>query len=132
MKNLVAENIQEFRDLLNSLEETKEEKVDEGVLDFFKSMRALVNQALKDPNNEENVNKALSVAFAKQFGKNPKIKEVILKWDLSKKQELLKLAAEKLQDPKIGYLTLVKNTEGKVVVAGSQLSGGAAKTVTGA
>lgn len=128
MKKIVTESIQEFREV----RDLNEQQVDEGALDFFKGARSLVAQAQKNPDNEEYANKALAAAFAKQFGGNPKIKETILKWDLAKKQELIKMAAQRLEDKKIGILTLSKDKEGKLVVLGSQLAGGASHSITGA
>ena len=127
MKKIVVESIQEFREL----RDINEQQVDEGALDFFKGARSLVAQAQKNPENEEFANKALSAAFAKQFGANPKIKDAVLKWDLAKKQELVKMAADKLQDKTIGILKLTKDAEGKLVVAGSKVEGGASTAVSG-
>jgi hypothetical protein len=122
---LVAESLQDWKGAKNG-------QINEGALDFFKGARALVKQAMKDPKNEEYVDKALKAGFAKQFGNYPKIKEAIISWDLEKKQELVKRAAKVLEDPKIGILTLRKNAEGKLEVLGSQVAGGAGHSTTGA
>jgi len=92
----------------------------------------LVAQAMKDLDNEKYVDKALSAAFAKQFGNYPKVKQSVMEWDLAKKQELLKLASKKLEDKTIGYLSLRKNPEGKLEVLGMKLQGGASHSITGA
>jgi hypothetical protein len=119
MKQLVAESLNEYLGV-----EEEQEVLDEGILDFIKSMRQLVAKALKTPEDEKAVNNALGAAFAKQFGKNPKLKETILKWDAKKKQELLKMAAEKLQDKTIGILKIGKDDNGKIVVSGFKVKGG--------
>jgi len=128
MKKIVTESVIEFREV----RDLNEQQVDEGALDFFKGARSLVKQSLAKPEDQSYADKALGAAFARQFGKNPKIKEAIMKWELSKKIELIKMAAEKLKDPKIGSLTLSKDKEGKLVVLGSQLHGGAGYSTTGA
>jgi len=123
---LVAESFQEWKGAQTG------ENINEGTLDFFKGARSLVKQALKEPDNEKYVDKAIGAAFAKQFGNTPKIKDSVLAWDLEKKQELLKRSAKVLEDPKIGYLTLRKNPEGKLEILGSKLEGGASHSTTGA
>jgi len=131
MKRIVVESIQEFREL-RDINEQQVDQVDEGALDFFKGARSLIKQSLAKPEDTGYADKALAAGFARQFGKNPKIKEAIMKWDIGKKIELIKLAAERLKDPKIGSLTLSKDKEGKLVVLGSQLHGGAGHSTTGA
>ena len=88
---------------------------------FWEEYRRLKN---KNPNDEDKVNSAVKTAFARQFGKYPKIKDTILGWELQKKIELLKLAAKRLEDKKIGSLSVVKK-DGKILVVGVPLEGGA-------
>jgi len=117
---LVAESLQEF------------EQIDEGIVDFFTGARTAVSRALKNPENEKIVNNAVRIAFAKQFGSQPKVKEAILGWKIEKKIELLKLAAKRLEDKKIAFLAIVKKPDGTLTVAGTQAAGGALSAVTGA
>jgi len=109
---LVAESLQDF------------DKIDEGIGDFFAGAKSAISLALKNPNDEDKVNSAVKTAFARQFGKYPKIKDTILGWELQKKIELLKLAAKRLEDKKIGSLSVVKK-DGKILVVGVPLEGGA-------
>ena len=125
MEKLVTESLQEYLDIRNT------QDIDESILDFLKSTRQIVAKSLKEPDNEKLLNDALGAAFAKQFGKNPKTKEAILKWDIKKKQDLLKMAAEKLQDKTIGILVLQKDENGKLVVGGQKVSGGANQAIKG-
>lgn len=104
---LVAESFDEF-------------KTNEGVVDFLGSARTLIQRALKEPNDEKKVNNALTTSFAKQFANFPKLKEAVLKFDNDKKIAILKMAAKKLEDKKIGSLTLVKRGD-KLGIAGSEL-----------
>lgn len=107
------------------------EQIDEkNVLDFFKGTRALVSKALKDTKDEENIDQAISSAFARQFGKSPDFKQKILSLPLETKVELVELASKRLEDAKIGSLTL-KYSNGKWLVLGSQVAGGAGHVVAG-
>jgi hypothetical protein len=126
---LLAENLQEYKDI-NTLNE--EEKIDEGLIDFFKSARALVEKAQKNPKDEKAVNNALLASFGKQFGTYPKLKTAILAWPLDRKVKLVSIAAEKLKDKTVGVLTLRKNSEGKLEVLGGKVAGGASQETTGA
>jgi len=42
------------------------------------------------------------------------------------------MAAEKLKDPKVGVLKLIKNQEGKLIVGGVGVTGGATHATSGA
>jgi len=121
MKNLVFENLEEYRQFLDN-----KENIDEGIFDFFKSMRQLVAQAVKNPNDEKILNNALSACFSE------KTKDYVLKLDLKQKQGILAQVSKKLEDKTIGILTLQKNKAGQLVVGGKAVSGGATQATTGA
>jgi len=125
MENIVVESVQEFRDL-RDINESQE--VNEGL---FNTLKGSVDKFLADPRDEKICNQLIAQAFAKQFAQNAKSKEFILKQPLDKKIEILKMAQAKLQDPKIGILKIMKNASGKIVVGGTPIAGGAAKTVVG-
>jgi len=114
MEKIVVESIQEFR----NLRDLNEQKINEGV---FTSLKDSIDKFLVDPKDEKIANQLIVKSFAKQFGANQKAKDFILKQPLDKKIAILKMADEKLKDPKIGVLKLLKNKQGKLVIGGQKL-----------
>jgi len=125
MKEL--KNVMTFEQFSSQETEVIDEK---NIIDFFKGTRGLVSKALKNTKDVANIDQAISSAFARQFGKSPDFKEKILGLPLETKVELVQLASDRLKDPKIGSLTL-KNSNGKWLVLGSQVAGGAGSVVAG-
>jgi hypothetical protein len=125
MRKLVVESVQEFR----NLRALTEEQINENI---FNSLKGNVDKFLANPQDVDLANKLIVNAFAKQFSGKPKTKEAILKLPLEKKVAILKMVADKMKDPKVGILKLAKNAEGKLVVGGMAVSGGATQSAAGA
>jgi hypothetical protein len=125
MEKIVVESVQEFRNLRNINEN---QKVNEGL---FTSLKSDIDKFLTNPQEEKKANQLIAQSFAKQFAQNAKAKEFILKQPLDKKIEILKMAQAKLADPKVGILKLMKNAQGKVVVGGTAVKGGATQAISG-
>lgn len=105
------------------------EQVNEGL---FTSTKTDIDKFIKNPVDVKIADKLLSTAFAKTFVSNPKLKEEVLSLDIEDKVKILTNASEKLADPKVGVLKLLKSTEGEWQVGGVGVSGGASKMTTGA
>ena len=109
----------EVEEVVEQIEETEE--INEGVLDRRKIK---IDKFLAKPEEGKKADAALSVAFAKAFGANPKLKADVLAQPHEEKMRLLKKASEVLSDPKIGPLKAIKrggvyDIGGVGVVAGS-------------
>ncbi len=114
------------------IDEALRYKIDEGVTDFFKSMRAHVKQAMENLDNEKIIDNAIKVAFAKQFSERPGLKKTVLNFSLDIKQDIIKQSSEVLKDSAIGILKLFKDENGKIKVVGYKVAGGAKHSVSGA
>ena len=86
--------------------EVEEEEINEGLFDGIKTK---IDKYLEDP-KEGKADKILSKSFAKTFASAPKIKAEIMALSHDEKVEILKKAAIKLSDPKIGVLKLAKRS----------------------
>lgn len=99
-----------------------EEQINEGL---FTSLKTDINKFLKDPKDENKANSLLKAAFAKTFNSKATkhLKDEILNMDLEGKIGLLKQAAKKLENPKIGILKPIKKDDGTIVVGGQGIQG---------
>ena len=86
--------------------ETTEEEINEGLLN---KLQTKVDKYLADP-KEGKADKVLKSAFARSFASAPKTKAEILSLSHDEKIDILKKAAIKLSDPKIGVLKIIKRS----------------------
>ena len=112
MKKLVAESLQEYRGVESVNEEVKEEQLNEGV-------KEVVAAAIAAPKDEKKVNGAIAAAFKT----TEQMKNWLLKQPIEKKVQFLTAGAEKLKDPKMGFLKYVKDQQGQWVVGAVPVQG---------
>jgi hypothetical protein len=91
-------------------EVNQEEELSEGLKDLLDPRKSKIDKFLKEP-NEKDADKILSLAFAKSFGVNPKLKADVLALPQDEKVNILKKASDVLADPKVGPLKLFKRGE---------------------
>lgn len=118
MKKLIAESLNEYLEL-------KDGEV------LNESLKGNIDAFLKNPKDEKTANNLLAQAFAKQFAAQEKTKKYILSLKLEDKNKILTQCANKLGNSAIGILKIFKNAEGKLVVGGTPVSGGASQAVKG-
>jgi hypothetical protein len=95
------------------------------------SLKGSIDKFMQSPTDEKQANALLSQSFAKQFSVQQQTKKYVLSLSFDDKKKLLQQCSQKLADSKIGILKLFKNKEGKLVVGGTPVSGGARQSIKG-
>ena len=106
------------------------EPVNEGL---FTSLKTDIANFLKNPKDPKEADKLLGNAFARTFNAKAtaQLKAEVMALPIEDKINILTQCGQKLSDPKIGILKLIKNKEGKFDVGGAGVVGGASKAVVG-
>jgi ACT domain-containing protein len=116
MRKMIAESLTEF---------LKESEV------LNESLKSTIDSFLQNPKDPKQANTLISQAFAKQFNAQEKTKRYIMSLSLEDKNKILSQCTKKLEDSTIGVLKIFRNNEGKLVVGGTKVSGGASQAIKG-
>jgi len=84
------------------------EETNEGITDILDQRKKKIDKFLDKPEEGKKADAALSVAFAKAFGANSKLKTDVMAQPHKEKMRILKKASEVLSDPKVGPLKILK------------------------
>jgi len=103
-----------------SLSEHNAQDLNEGLFD---SPRKLVDKAIANPNDEKMANDAILAMLAVYFGKpsSKGAKDIVLKYPIQQKIELLNRAKQLYADPKVNTLRLTPK-DGKYVLGAMSTS----------
>ena len=95
---------------------TSPEEVSEGLKDLLDPRKKKIDKFLNSQ-SEKGVDDALTNAFGKAFGANPKLKDNVKALPFAEKKRLLTKASEVLEDDKVGPLKVILQS-GKYEVGG--------------